>query len=63
MLYLYLAVTPTTVSLALIQEENQVQRLIYYTNQALYGVEQRYPKLKKVTFALVTSKRKLRSYF
>ena len=32
--YLYLAVSNTVVSLALIKEEEEVQKLVYYTGQA-----------------------------
>ena len=33
-LFLYLAVSTTVVSAALISEESKVQRLVYYINQA-----------------------------
>ena len=36
-LFLYLAVSPTVVSLALIREEDRVQLPVYYTNRALRG--------------------------
>ncbi|XP_075670420.1 uncharacterized protein LOC142640228 [Castanea sativa] len=42
-LYLYMAISPTTVSAALVKEENRVQKLVYYTSQALRGVEEKYP--------------------
>ena len=38
-LYLYLAVTPHAVSLALIWEEGRVQKPVYYTSRALRGAE------------------------
>ena len=38
-LYLYLVVTPHAVSLALIREEDKVQRPVYYTSKALKGAE------------------------
>ena len=38
-LYLYLAVTSHAVSLALIREEDKVQRPMYYTIKALRGAE------------------------
>ena len=62
-LYLYLAVTPHTVSSALIREEDKVQRLVYYTSKALRGAEGRYPQMEKLAFALITVSRKLRHYF
>uniref|UniRef100_A0A2N9FKC7 RNase H type-1 domain-containing protein n=1 Tax=Fagus sylvatica TaxID=28930 RepID=A0A2N9FKC7_FAGSY len=62
-LYLYLAVSPTAVSSALIREEERRQLPVYYTSRALRGVEERYPPMEKLAFALVTVARKLRSYF
>ena len=38
-LYLYLAVSPHAVSLALIKEEGKIQKPIYYTSQALRRAE------------------------
>ena len=62
-LFLYLVVSPTTVSMALIREEDKVQKPVYYANRAFRGVEERYPPMKKLTFALVTAARKLKTYF
>ena len=62
-LYLYLAVTPHAVSLALIGEEDKVQRPVYYTSKALRGAEGRYPQMEKLAFALITASKKLRHYF
>ena len=41
-LYLYLAVSPHVVSLALVIEEGKAQKPIYYTSKALRGAEGRY---------------------
>ena len=38
-LYLYLAVSPHAVSLALIREEGKIQKLVYYISRALKGAE------------------------
>ena len=62
-LYLYLAVTPQAVSLALVREEGRVQKPVYYISRALRGVEARYPQIEKLAFALITTSRKLRHYF
>ena len=62
-LYLYLAVTPYTVSSALIREEGRVHKPVYYTSRALRGAEGRYPLMEKLAFALITAFRKLRHYF
>ena len=62
-LYLYLAVSPHAVSSTLIREEGKVQKSVYYTSQALKGVEGRYPMIEKLVFALIIASRKLRHYF
>ena len=62
-LYLYLAVSPHTVSSTLIREEGRVQKPVYYTSRALRGAEGRYPLIEKLAFALITASRKLRHYF
>ena len=62
-LYLYLAVSLHAVSSALIREEGEVQRSVYYTSRALRGAEGRYSPMEKLAFSLVTAARKLRPYF
>lgn len=62
-MYVYLAVSTTVISLALIRKEGKVQKPIYYTNQALLDAETRYPMIEKLAYALVTLARKLRQYF
>ena len=62
-LFLYLAVFATAVSATLIQEESRIQRPLYYVNQAFQGVEVKYPRIEKITFALIVASRKLRLYF
>ena len=62
-LLLYLAVSVTTVSAALIREENRVQLPVYYVSQAFQGAEARHPPIEKITFALIVASRKLRPYF
>uniref|UniRef100_A0A2N9G5W9 Reverse transcriptase RNase H-like domain-containing protein n=1 Tax=Fagus sylvatica TaxID=28930 RepID=A0A2N9G5W9_FAGSY len=62
-LYLYLAVSLTAVSSALVREEDRRQLPVYYTSRALRGAEERYPPMEKLAFALLTAVRKLRPYF
>jgi ribonuclease HI len=62
-LYLYLAVSPSAVNSVLVQEESGLQKPIYFTNRALHGAEERYPRIEKLAFALITSARRLRPYF
>ena len=61
-LFLYLAVSPTAVSAALVREEEKVQRPVYYASRALRSAEERYPPMEKLAFALVTAARKLKPY-
>jgi hypothetical protein len=62
-LYLYLAVSPTAVSAALIQEEANIQKPVYFISRALREAEQRYMQMEKMAFALIIASRKLRPYF
>ena len=45
------------------QKEGNVQKPIYYTNQAFQGVEASYPRMEKIAFALLVASRKLCPYF
>ena len=60
---LYLVVSPTAISVALIKEENKVQKPVYYASQALRGTEERYPLMEKLAFTLITVAYKLKPYF
>ena len=62
-LYLYLAVSASAISAALIREEGKKQLPVYYVNQAFQGAESRYPRIEKIAFALIVASRKLRQYF
>ena len=62
-LYLYLVVSNTVVSSALIREEENVQKLVYYTSQAFQGAEASYPRMEKIALALLVTSRKLHPYF
>ena len=62
-LHLYLAICNMAVSSALIKEEEDVQRPVYYTSQAFQEAEVNNPRLEKIAFALVTASRKLCHYF
>ena len=53
----------TTVSAALIREEDRKQLPIYYISQAFQGAEFRYPRIEKIVFALIVTSRKLIQYF
>ena len=62
-MYLYLAVSATAVSAALIREKDRKQLLVYYVSQAFQGAEAKYSKIEKIAFALIVASRKLRPYF
>uniref|UniRef100_A0A2N9GRS6 Uncharacterized protein n=1 Tax=Fagus sylvatica TaxID=28930 RepID=A0A2N9GRS6_FAGSY len=57
-LYLYLAISSSAVSSALIREEERVQKPVYYTSRALKGAEERYSNMEKLAFALLIASRK-----
>ena len=62
-LYLYLVVSETAVSAALIREEDRKQLPVYYISQAFLGAKFRYPRIEKIVFALIVASHKLRQYF
>ena len=62
-LYLYLVVSQAAISATLVREEDGSQRPIYFTSRALRGVEERYPQMEKLAFALIIAARKLKLYF
>jgi len=51
------------VSSTLVREDSRVQKLVYFTSKALHKAKERYPRIKKLAFALVISARRLRLYF
>ena len=62
-LYLYLAVSTTAVSVALIREEAKKQLPVYYVSQAFQGAESNYPRIEKIAFTLIVASHKLKQYF
>ena len=62
-MFVYLAVSVTAVSMALIREENRVQLSVYYVSRAFQGAEAQYLPIEKITFALIVASRKLHPYF
>ncbi|RDX90076.1 Retrovirus-related Pol polyprotein from transposon 17.6, partial [Mucuna pruriens] len=62
-LYLYISVSDTAVSSALIQEEGGEQRLVYFISKVLQGPEKRYQKIEKAALAVMIASRCLRPYF
>ena len=62
-LYLYIAVSQATVNPALVREEEVSQQPVYFISKVFRGVEERYPQMEKLAFALVAAARKLKPYF
>ena len=62
-LYLYIAVSQAAVSAALVRDEEGSQRPVYFISKAFRGLEERYPRMEKLAFALITAARKLKPYF
>ena len=63
LLTLYLAVSDFSTSTVLVRDKERVQHPVYYCSRALRGAKERYPRMEKLIFALVTAARKLRPYF
>jgi len=62
-LKLYFAVTEKALSVVLVQDQDQVQKPIYFVSKGLQGPEVRYQALEKAALAVVFSARRLRHYF
>ena len=62
-LYLYIAVSQAAVSATLVRDEGGSQRPVYFISRAFRGAEERYPRMEKLAFALITAARKLKPYF
>ena len=54
-LYLYIAVSQAAVSAALVRDEGDSQRPVYFISRAFQGAEERYPQMEKLAFALITA--------
>ena len=52
---LYMAVSDKAMSPVLVQEEEQGKKPIYFINEVLKGVDQRYHKIEKLELTLVTT--------
>ena len=62
-LYLYIAVLQAAVSAALVRNEGSLQQPVYFISRVFRGAEERYPRMEKLAFALITAARKLKPYF
>jgi len=62
-LRLYFTVTERAISSVQLQEQDQVQRPIYFVSKVLQGPEVRYQALEKATLVVVFSAKRLCHYF
>ena len=62
-LCLYFAITERAISSVLVQEQDHVQKPIYYVSKVLQGSEVRYQAIEKSTLTVVFVARRLRHYF
>ena len=62
-LYAYIAVVPHAVSLVLIQDDNGLQKPVYYVSKSLHEAEVKYLPLEKAILVVVHATRKLPHYF
>lgn len=62
-LFLYLAVSPTALSAALVCEDGGAQLSVYYVSNALVSMESRYQDIKKLTFTILMLSHNLCPYF
>ena len=62
-LHLYFATTEWVISLVLVQEQDHVQKPIYFVNKVLQGPEVRYQAIERAGLAVVFVARRLRHYF
>lgn len=62
-LFLYMAVSRTTVSAVLVKDHEGQQHPVYYVSKTLLDAESRYSYLEKLILALVMASTKLRHYF
>ena len=62
-LYAYVVVALHTMSLALIRDDNDLQKPVYYVSKSPYEAEVRYLPLEKAILVVVHAMRKLPHYF
>ena len=69
LLLLYVTAMTQVVSAALVVEQGEeghalkVQRPMYFVSEVLFNSKTRYPQIKKLLYAILITKKKLRHYF
>src|SRR4030042_1803275 len=62
-LFLYLAISDNAMSSVLVEESESGEKPIYFVSKVFRGAKLRYQKIERLDLAVVTTARKLRSYF
>ena len=62
-LCLYFSITNQAISLVIVQDQDQVQKPIYFIIKVLHGPEEYYQAIEKVVLAVVFTARILQHYF
>jgi len=62
-LFLYLVVSESAVTRALVREDRGVQKHVYYVSKSLFDAESIYQRMEKMVLALFIISRKLKYYF
>jgi len=62
-LCLYFAIMERAISSVIVQEQDHVQRPIYFISKVLQGPEVRYQAIEKAALAVVFAAQRLRQYF
>ena len=62
-LFLYLAVSESTIRKALVRDDKAIQKPVYYAIHSMNGPQIRYQMLHKLVLALFIISRKLKHYF
>ena len=64
---LYVAATPTVVSMVLVvehqEEKSAKQHPVYFVSKVLHDARSKYPNIQKLIYAVLMSSRKLKHYF
>ena len=62
-LYLYLSISDKAISAVQVNEEEKIQKHVYYVSKTLYGAELNCSSIEKFALTMITTSRKSRPYF
>ena len=60
---LYFAVTERTISTVIVQEQDRIQKSVYFVSKVLQGPETQYQAIEKASLAVVFTARRILHYF